>query len=84
MVRGLRDLCLPNFMAQGLYHLIAIQMVKKFPDSVKCIDMDLYGITTEICIEFAVFVASLLCIEIDGKEDTCPLGCDTLYFCRQV
>jgi hypothetical protein len=55
-------------------------MVKKFPDSVKRLDMYFYGITTGICIEFAVFTASLLCIEIDVMEDSCPMGCDTFYF----
>jgi hypothetical protein len=46
-------------------------MVKKFPDSVKCIDLDLYGITTEFWFEFAVLAASLLTLlEIDGREDT--------------
>jgi len=55
MVHGLRDLHVPNPMAQGLYHLIVIQMVKKSPDSVKCIDMDLYGITTE-------YALNLLCL----------------------
>lgn len=59
-------------------------MVKKFPESVKSLDMDLYGITTGVCIEFAVFTASLLCIEIDETKDSCPMGCDTLYFYRQV
>lgn len=82
MVHGLRDLCLPNFMAQGLYHLIVIHMVKKFPTSVKCVEVDFYGITTGVCIEFAVFAALLLCIQNGVKEDSCLMGCDALYFCR--
>ena len=59
VVHGHIDLHLPNIMAWGLYHLTVIQMVKKFPDSLKCVDMDLCGITTE----FAVFAASFICIK---------------------
>lgn len=38
------------------------------------LDVYFYGMTTGVCIEFT---ASLLCIEIDVKEDTCR--CTSIY-----
>jgi hypothetical protein len=71
-------------MAQGFHHLIVNQMVNKFPIAIKCVDVDLNGITAGVCIEFSVFAASLLCIENGVKEDACVMGCDALYCGRQL